>query len=140
MKRPENYNTKQREAILGYIISLGDSHVTAAHIEEHFKSKKINIGRATIYRHLDRLTESGDVRKYTTDGVSGACYQYAVNSENCDTHFHLKCDYCDELIHLECDELNEIQRHVFEKHAFQVNTLKTVLYGKCENCMEKRNY
>ena len=135
MKRSAVYNTKQRAAILNYIISLENAHVTAAQIAEHFEKEDVSIGRATIYRHLDKLTENGKVRKYATDGVSGACYQHIDDKEGCQTHLHLRCDGCGELQHLECDALDEIQRHVFDKHDFKVNALKTVLYGKCGNCL-----
>ncbi|MCL2014185.1 MAG: transcriptional repressor [Oscillospiraceae bacterium] len=135
MKRSSNYNTKQREAILGYIISLSGAHVTAAQITEHFAKESVPIGRTTIYRHLDKLTRNGAVRRYTTDGISGACYQYINNSENCDTHLHLKCESCGELKHAECEMLRQIKRHVSDQHSFEVNPLKIVLYGKCEECL-----
>jgi len=135
MNRPANYNTKQYEAILNYIISLNGAHVTPAQIVDHFESRDIHIGRATIYRHLEKLTESGVIRRYTTDGVSGACYQHINNTENCPEHFHLKCDGCGELLHLECEKISEINRHIFDKHNFQVDTLKMVFYGKCRHCL-----
>ena len=137
MKRPANYKTKQREAILEYILSLGGAHVTAAQIAGHFANDDAPVGRATIYRHLDQMTESGELRKFTSDGVSGACYQQAEALENCREHFHLKCESCGRLLHLECETLEELQRHIFDQHAFEVNALKTVLYGKCGVCMQK---
>ena len=135
MRRSVNYNTKQSRAIIGYIASLGGAHVTAAQIVAHFEKEKVAIGRTTVYRHLDKLTESGKLRKFTTDGVSGACYQYADAKEICREHFHLKCEDCGELLHLECGALSEIQNHIFDEHAFKINALKTVLYGKCDNCL-----
>lgn len=135
MGRPKGYNTKQREAVLDFIASLGDSHVTAAQIVENFKNEDVSIGRTTIYRHLDKLAESGKVRKYTIDGISGACYQYIDNGKDCSEHFHLKCEDCGELFHLRCDMLSKVQQHIFDKHIFQVNTSKTVFYGKCEACL-----
>ena len=134
MKRSA-YNTKQREAILSYIISLEGTHVTAAQIAEHFENKDVPIGRTTIYRHLDKLAESGKLRRYITDGISGACYQYSDNNDNCHFHLHLKCENCGELQHLECDALNELEIHILNKHFFEVNALKTVIYGKCNNCL-----
>ena len=134
--RSANYNTKQREAILKYIASLESVHVTAAQIEEHFINEGAPIGRTTIYRHLDKLEETGKVRKYITDGMSGACYQHSENKDGCRFHFHLKCENCGELQHVECDELNELQRHILDDHAFEINALKTVFYGKCRNCLQ----
>lgn len=125
------YNTKQREAILQYILSLGNVHVTAAQIAKHFTN--LPVGRTTIYRHLDRLTEEGTLRRYTGD--SGACYQYIGSGDCCGTHFHLKCESCGKLEHLECETLSQIEKHVLCEHAFMVNAQKTVLYGKCGDCL-----
>ena len=133
MKR---YNTKQRKAILGYIVSLGGAHVTAAQIAAHFAGEGTPIGRTTIYRHLDKLAENGVLRRYTTDGVSGACYQLADGRQDCHRHLHLKCEGCGALLHLECGALGELQRHVLDAHAFSVNADKTVLYGKCRACIK----
>ena len=137
MTRPIGYNTKQREAILNYIVSLENTHVTAAQITRHFEKEAVPIGKATIYRHLDKLTENGKLRRYVTDGISGACYQYVGSDDIGDAHLHLKCESCGELLHLECDALEDLERHVFNNHAFQVNTTKTVLYGMCDDCLQK---
>ena len=138
-KRSANYNTKQGEIILNYIISLQGSHVTAAQIHEYFAGKDIPIGRTTIYRHLEKLTESGRLRKYITDGLSGACYQHLDNREGCRFHLHLKCESCGVLQHVECGVLDEMQQHVSTDHDFSVNLMKTVIYGKCSNCQPKGN-
>ncbi len=137
MNRPANYNTKQSEAILDYIVSLDSAHVTAAQIVEHFARERVAIGRTTIYRHLDKLTAKGKVRKYTSDGASGACYQYMDGAKECHVHLHLKCEDCGELLHLDCQALGHLEQHVLDEHSFQVNTAKTVLYGKCNHCLNK---
>ena len=139
MERVVGYRTKQREAILEYIISNKDTHVTAAQVVEHFEKESTPIGRTTVYRHLDKLSESGRLRKYITDGVSGACYQLAEDKEDCRVHLHLKCDGCGKLQHLDCDMLDDIQKHVHDQHSFEVNAMKTVLYGKCDDCLHPAN-
>ena len=136
MKRAANYNTKQREAILSYIASLEGTHATAAQILEHLANKGFSISRPTVYRHLEKLTENGKIRRYTTDGISAACYQYAESGADCHDHVHLKCEDCGKLIHLECNKLDEIQQHFSSSHAFRVNALKTVFYGQCYNCSQ----
>lgn len=137
MNRTASYKTKQSEAILHYISSLNSAHVTAAQIVDHFAREGTPIGRTTIYRHLDKMTENGALRKYTTDGVSGACYQQIDAQEDCQSHLHLKCEDCGELLHLECDAFSKIQQHFYDHHDFKVNVFKTVLYGQCGNCQSK---
>ncbi|MDR1668345.1 MAG: transcriptional repressor [Oscillospiraceae bacterium] len=127
------YNTKQREAILSCIRSLGDAHVTAAQIAE----RCLDVGRTTVYRHLDRLTKDGTLRRYAADSVSGACYQYTGEDGCGESHYHLKCESCGKLEHLACEELSAVERHVLGKHAFLVNAQKTVLYGQCGDCLNQ---
>lgn len=134
MGRPNHYQTKQRDAILSYILSLDGAHVTAAQIASHFEKGRVPVGRTTVYRHLEQLTQSGQLRKYTLDGVSSACYQYQESQNDCESHYHLKCERCGELQHVDCDWLTEAQQHINEKHLFRINAAKTVFYGMCEKC------
>ena len=57
------YKTRQREAILDYLIDHKDSHVTVNSISDHLEKDGVRVGVTTIYRHLDKLLEvEGDVR------------------------------------------------------------------------------
>lgn len=137
MVRPAQYKTKQSEAILSYIASQAHMHVTVGQIIAHFESLGAPIGLATIYRHLDKLTTSGKIRQLMIDNISSACYQYIDENEHLQEHFHLKCEGCGELFHLDCSEINTFQRHITNEHAFQINPVKTVFYGKCQTCYPK---
>lgn len=134
MEHTKNYHTKQREAVLACVLSFDSVHVTAAEIIDFFKENEKPIGRSTIFRHLDKLTADGTIRRYTVDGIAGACYQYIGDKENCRAHLHLKCEVCGALQHLECETLDEIKQNVLNKHSFEVDALKTVLYGICTDC------
>lgn len=135
MQKISKYNTKQREALLKYIISIGNNHVTATQIINYFKDKKISIGRTTVYRHLYKLIQDGIVRKYNIDGISGFCYQYINNTEESENNLILKCYECGELYNLKCNIINESYNHIYENHTFQVDTKKTIFYGKCKPCL-----
>jgi Fur family ferric uptake transcriptional regulator len=147
LKRSAGYNTKQRQAILAYIASLGGSHVTAGQIAGHFGSVGFPIGLTTVYRHLDKLVQSGKVRRYIMEGASASCYQYEyvggdsgaganVRGDGAE-HFHLKCEDCGTLLHLRCEILSEFPRRVYEEHTFRIDASKTVFYGKCADCLGK---
>jgi Fur family ferric uptake transcriptional regulator len=117
--------------------SLGGTHVTAAQIAAYFGKAESSIGLTTVYRHLEKLTESGRVRKYFAGPDSSACYQYILDNTGCAEHFHLKCDACGALVHLRCDMLDGIPEHVYEEHSFLIDKSKVVFYGKCVNCLKK---
>ena len=129
-----DYKTKQRELILEYMKKCPLPHVTAGDIVLHLKSEGASVGLATVYRQLDRMVESGLVRKFLLDG--GACYQYVGEDHECREHFHLKCLSCGELLHVDCDFLSTLAPHVLEHHGFDVDNSRTVMYGLCSECRE----
>ncbi len=135
MKRPSSYNTRQREAILGYISTLESAHFTAAEVAGHFQAQGSPIGLTTIYRQLDRLVSQGLVTRYLLDGSSGACYQYNRPEEHShDPHYHLKCQQCGSLLHLSCGQMELLEQHIRNSHGFKLDWSKTVFYGDCANC------
>lgn len=134
-QRQSRYKTKQREAVLSYLITCKAEHITAGQISEHFKSIEQPISTATIYRQLDALVKNGMVKKYTLDKNSGACYQYIDNNE-CQNHYHIKCEACGALYHTQCTLLDGLQQHILTDHDFEIDIGKTVFYGSCKNCRQ----
>lgn len=130
----KTYKTKQRSLVLNCLIQNKEKHMTADEIVIFLKEQGSEIGKATVYRTLDRLISEGGVRKYIYEEGKSACFQYIENNENCHRHFHLKCFKCGKLIHLECDYLSDLENHIYEHHKFTVDNTKTVLYGICEEC------
>ncbi|MCR5075996.1 MAG: transcriptional repressor [Ruminococcus sp.] len=134
MKREAGYNTKQKEKLVDFLINNKDKHTTVQEISAYLSTEGSPLGTATIYRQLDKLVESGVVRKFVIDGKTGACYQYIENEHECREHFHLKCIICGKLIHLNCDHLMSINKHIEEHHGFIIDPSQTVFYGRCADC------
>ncbi len=127
-----DYNTKQKSAMLDFLKKNSACHITAADIVNALRENGTKIGTATVYRHLDRLVTDGFVKKYITD--SGACYQYSGECHG--NHFHLKCTGCGTLFHVDCDFLESLAPHILEHHKFTVDNTRTVMYGTCEKCSQ----
>lgn len=138
MNNSGGYKTKQREAILNYMLRHKDSHVTVTSISDYLAGQGTPVGVTTIYRHLDKLLEQGLVRKYTVDPCTCACYQYAAQDTDCHEHFHLKCEQCGRLIHLECSHLDGLIEHICSEHGFTLDPFRTVLYGICRDCSDNK--
>ena len=136
MSSSGGYKTRQREAILNYMIMHKDSHVTVNKIGDYLAAQGTPVGTTTIYRHFEKLLEQGLVRKYTVDTSTCACFQYAAQNEGCHEHFHLKCEKCGKLIHLECSRLDGLLSHICEEHGFSIDPFRTVIYGTCRECAE----
>jgi Fur family ferric uptake transcriptional regulator len=133
LSRPKGYNTKQGEAVLSYFAARGDTHTTVEQIADYFADNEIPIGVTTIYRHIEKLEQRGKVRKLVVDGISGACYQYVDEPES--DSFHLKCERCGKLYRLDCHSVGEFESHILKTHEFRIDPVKTVLYGKCKDCV-----
>ncbi len=140
MNSKRAYNTKQKEMILNIIENMGDVHFTASDLACKLSESGLSCGTATVYRMIDRLTDTGVLRKYVVDGTTAACYQFTGHQHrrSCREHFHLKCENCGVLIHVECEELAKIAVHMQKDHDFLIDSSKTVFYGLCKDCKANR--
>ena len=138
MSSSSGYHTRQRDQILQYLIAHQHAHVTADQIATYLRGRQFSIGKATIYRYLDKLVTQGRVRKFYLEEGASACYQYIDESGCCQEHFHLKCVDCGALIHLRCDTLSQIHDHIRREHGFIIDPSRTVFYGQCAACREKQ--
>ena len=138
MASAREYHTRQREQILQYLIANQQSHVTADQIALHLRTQQSTIGKATIYRYLDKLVSEGRVRKFYLQEGASACYQYIDENSGCQEHFHIKCVDCGVLIHLHCDYLSQLHDHICQEHGFVIDSSRTVFYGRCASCTQKR--
>lgn len=131
----KGYNTKQKNIIIDMLKNNKDRHLTADEMLKILEELNSPVSKATLYRFLDVLVSTGNLRKYITVEGEKACYQY-IDEEDCHLHYHLKCIECGKLIHMDCKHIDEIQEHVLKAHNFNVDSSRIVLYGTCEQCME----
>lgn len=128
-----SYNTKQRDEIVEFFSRHRGSCFTA---KELIRSGEISVGEATVYRTLSRLASQGVLKRFTGDGA-GASYQIN-DSEECSSHFHLKCERCQRLIHMDCGFMADMKKHIESSHNFTVDIGKTVIYGLCGECENRK--
>lgn len=136
MSKKAQYNTKQMTELLSYLKSKQGIHITVTDVGDYFKSQGIAVGTTTIYRHLERMVKEGTVKKYYIDSNTRACFEYIGDEQSCNKPvcFHCKCENCGKLIHLSCKELDGVLMHLHDDHGFEVDTVRTVFYGLCEDC------
>ncbi len=130
------YRSHQRDKIVEYLKTISGEHVTADNIYLYFQEKGDPIGKATVYRQLERLVEQGVLNKYQIDRTSPACFElsgehFHQEENSC---FHCKCEKCGKLIHLHCKELEGIGQHLQKCHQFTLDPMRAVFYGICEEC------
>ncbi len=130
------YNTKQKQIIISFLKLNSSMQFSCESLSDMLKESGTPVGKTTVYRYLEKLTESGQVRKITGGNSKSALYQYIAEEMNCHSHMHLKCLRCGDFIHLGCDFMHDVSEHLSEHHHFKVDNSKTVLYGLCEKCSE----
>ena len=128
------YNTKQKRSILQLLENNKERQFSCEELTEELKKTGTPVGKTTVYRYLDSLVKSGQVRKYSDTDSKIAFFQYIDKQLNCQEHMHLRCTRCGELVHLGCDFMCEVGEHILKHHNFRVDNSKTVILGVCENC------
>ncbi len=128
------YKTKQRDEILHFLMEHKDSCFSAKEITEG-----VTAGEATVFRTLAVLVRENRIRKFSQGGSGrGECSYYQYNAdETCAMHIHLKCEDCGKLLHMDCNFMDEITSHFSKDHGFFVDCGRTVIYGRCTDCMSK---
>lgn len=137
MNDRNSYNTKQKQLIYDFFAANPDRQFSAKEVSNSVK-QQAKIGESTVYRLIKKLTEDGEIRRFSGKDVKAVVYQFANQSEHCHEHFHLKCTGCGELIHLDCGLVKEFEAHMTSHHGFSIDHLKTIIFGTCANCANKK--
>jgi len=122
--------TAARQAILQVLISSG-GHVSADQLAEMVRDQFPQVGRMTVYRTLELLSELGVIRP-VYQGTGAAHYILLEDGH----HHHLVCACCDQVIEFEECVLEEIERVVGGRFNFQIQGHLLEFYGVCAECKE----
>ena len=126
------YRSRGGALVREALISFDGQHASAEELRARLAARGEAIGLTTVYRQLERLEESGEVRRITGAG-SSCCYQYIADG-SCGDHYHLYCTSCGRTEHLSCEEIDGLWRHIANEHSFSIDRSRTVLYGRCAEC------
>ena len=120
--------TTPRQAIIKLVAPRQD-HFSAQEVWDEVRERYSGIGRATVFRTLDLLTELGVLNRiHTGDG----CHRYTV----CETthHHHLMCVACGTVSSLEAAGIESQIRRLAAEAGFDLLTHHLELVGRCANC------
>lgn len=120
--------TAQRQAIIETVFST-DKHFTAEQLLEWSRRRDKSVSRATVYRTLPLLTESGLVREMDF----GKDYKfYDPNYADHPNHNHIICQDCERIVEFESDKINMIEDEISQKLGFTVKSQRLQITGTCE--------
>ncbi len=120
--------TAPRQAIIDTVFST-DKHFTADQLLEWSRARDRSISRATIYRTLPLLTESGLVREMDF----GKDYKfYDPNYADHPNHSHIICQDCEKIVEFESEKIEKLEDEISQKLGFSVATQRLQITGTCE--------
>src|SRR6058998_1629801 len=108
--------TSQRQAIIDSVLST-DEHFTAEQLLEWSRRRDKSVSRATVYRTLPLLTESGLVREM--DFGKDHTY-YDPNYADHPNHSHIICNDCDKIVEFEDDNIARLEDEISHKLGFEL--------------------
>ena len=121
--------TAPRRAIIDAVFGTED-HFTAEQLLEKSRRLDPSVSRATVYRTLPLLTESGLVQEMDF----GKDYKiYDPNYANSPNHNHIICEDCNKIVEFESDQLEKLEGEITQELGFKVKTQQLKITGSCED-------
>lgn len=120
--------TSQRRAIVESVFST-EEHFTADQLLGWSRARDRSISRATVYRTLPLLTESGLV----TEMDFGKDHKfYDPNYAEHPHHNHIICEDCEKIVEFESDQISRLETEITHKLGFSVKTQRLQITASCE--------
>src|SRR6476620_1470386 len=120
--------TSQRQAIIETVFSTSQ-HFTAEQLLEWSRQRDRTVSRATVYRTLPLLTESGLVREMDF----GKDYKfYDPNYAQHPHHNHIICHDCEKIVEFESEKIARLESEISHELGFSIKTQRLQITGSCE--------
>ena len=123
----EKRNTIQKELILQAVKSL-KNHASAEEIYQFIAAQYPNIGKATVYRNLNVLSEEGKILKIEIP--NGADHYDHQTFE----HYHVLCVKCEKVFDVDIPLQNDLIGKIGDKHGFDFLNYEILFKGICPEC------
>ena len=121
--------TRERKAVLEEIfLHLG--HLEAEELGHALRRKKIRASRATIYRTLELLVDSGMVRKVDL-GHGHSHYEHVLGHTH---HEHMVCLKCGKVVEFSDKGIERSLVRLCRKAGFELCSHYFQVFGYCKDC------
>lgn len=120
--------TAPRRTVAG-LIAAREGHFTAAELVDDARSRRLGVGRATVFRALDLFTSLNLVERVDLPGGEHA---YVA----CDPvhHHHAICTACGRSLDVNDAGLVEVLARIGQSSGFRVTAHRLEIFGVCAAC------
>lgn len=127
--KEEGYRlTPARQAIVSALVDCR-GHISADGLFDLVHENSPGIGRMTIYRTLELLTELGLIRP-VYQGTAAAHYILLADGH----HHHLVCTVCKRVIEIDQCLFPELEQALSGSFQFDIEGHLLEIYGRCNDC------
>jgi len=120
-------NTIQKQLIFNAVKEL-DIHANAEQVYEYVIALHPSISKATVYRNLSQMAESGKLLNI------GNFYGSSHYDHNCHDHYHFICEDCKKVFDIN-NSFPEV-RELEEVDGLEIRSHNISFYGLCYDCRE----
>lgn len=124
-------NTKERQEILFVILKM-ETHFDADSLYFRLREEGMKVSRATVYRTLDVLCESGILTRMFNE--DRAVYEVIFGRRH---HDHIECIGCGSVIEFQSEEIEKLQIDICNKFKYKLSHHSLKLWGYCDKCKIK---
>jgi len=129
--RAQRYTGQQRDMVR-YIFSR-HSHFDADQLIDELKRERIPVSRATVYRTLAKLVDSGLLRR-----IELGAHTYYEHDYGYPQHEHMHCTQCGKMIEFQSPTIEAAMREVCRQHQFHASGHSFIIRGTCAECNRAR--
>ena len=120
--------TEARKVIINCLVESG-GHISADELAERVWQRQPRVGRMTVYRTMDLLSELGVIRPIY-QGTGAAHYILMAGG----SHHHLICNQCGLVIEFDHCQSDEMSHLLSERYNFQIDSYLLEFHGLCAGC------
>jgi Fur family ferric uptake transcriptional regulator len=120
--------TNQRQAIIEAAFGTRQ-HFTAEQLLDWSRQRDKTVSRATVYRTLPLLTESGLVREI--DFGKDVTF-YDPNYAEHPRHNHIVCQDCEKIVEFESEKIEELEHEISQRLGFSLSSHRLQITASCQ--------
>jgi Fur family transcriptional regulator, ferric uptake regulator len=127
------YRLTEPRRALAALIADQDGHFTAVELVVAARSRRLGVGRATVFRTLEVLEELGVIERL--DLPSG---EHAYVGCEPAHHHHVVCSRCGRTNEIADAGLRSVVREVARQTGYRIDEHRLELFGLCPACLAAR--
>ena len=127
--------TPERKVVLQEMLK-SPGHLEAEELLFNLRRKRRHASRATVYRTLEILVDSGMVRKVDL-GHGHSHYEMVAHHPH---HEHMICLKCGKVIEFSDKEMEGDLNKLCKKSGFELTIHRFEIFGRCGKCRKSRQH